>query len=106
MHGYNYWAFDKAVRSGEQKDVILNAMNLYDSRNKIIKLFEEGNIKSSNYAYNAKSEQGRYDGIEKSEQKFDESVRKRVKLRRQKSDEMNKMFTDKADNKADKKFKN
>ena len=36
--------------------------------------------------------------VEKSEQKFDESISERVKLRRQKSDELNKMVTGKADN--------
>ena len=57
-------------------------MNLYNGRNKIIKLFESKNITPSMYAYDAKS-----DGIEKSKQKFDESIGERVKLRRQKADD-------------------
>ena len=39
--------------------------------------------------------QKKYDGVEKSEQKFEESIGKRVKWRRQKSDELNKMITEK-----------
>ena len=39
------------------------------------------------YAYNAKSEPRKYDGAEKSEQKFDESIAEKVKLRRQKADD-------------------
>ena len=41
-------------------------MNLYNGRNKIIKLFESKDITSSMYAYDAKSE-----GVKESEQKFD-----------------------------------
>ena len=44
-------------------------MNLYNSRNKIIKLFEDGDLKPSDYAYDAKSEPKEYDGAEESEQK-------------------------------------
>ena len=73
-------------------------MNPYNDRNKIIKLFEDKNIMPSNYAPDAKSEPEEYDGVEKSEQKCDESIGERVILRRQKSDELNKMITDKADN--------
>ena len=47
------------------------------------------------YAYNAKSELKEYDGVEKSEQKAEESIGERVKLRRQKADELNKMITEK-----------
>ena len=73
-------------------------MNLYNDRNKIIKLFEDKNIMPSNYALDPKYEPEEYDRVEKSKQKFDESIEERVKLRRQKSDELNKMITDKADN--------
>ena len=81
-----------------RKGVFINAMNLYNDRNKNIKLFEYQNIMPFNYALDAKSELEEYDGVEKSEQKFDRSIGKRVKLRRQKSDELNKMITDKEDN--------
>ena len=57
-------------------------MNLYNGRNKIIKLFESKDITPSMYAHDAKS-----DGGEKSEQKFDESIGERIKLRRQKADD-------------------
>ena len=82
----------------EQEDVFINPVNLYNDRNKIIKLFADKNIMPSNYALDAKSETKDYDEVEKSEEKFDESIGERVKLRRQKSDELNKMITDKADN--------
>ena len=67
--------------SNKEKGVLLNAMNLYNGRNKINKLFESKDITPSMYAYDAKS-----DGVEESEQKFDESIGERVKLRRQKVD--------------------
>ena len=57
-------------------------MNLYNGRNKIIKLFNSKDITPSLYAYDAKS-----DGVEESEQKFNESIGERVKLRRQKADD-------------------
>ena len=57
-------------------------MNLYNGRYKIIKLFENNDITPSMYAYDAKS-----DGVEESEQKFDERIGERVKLRRQKADD-------------------
>ena len=57
-------------------------MNLYNGRNKTIKLFESKDITPSMYVYDAKS-----DGVEESEQKFDESTGERVKLRRQKADD-------------------
>ena len=62
-------------------------MQLYNYRNKIIGLFENKNIRSSMYAYNANSEPEKYDEAEKSEQKFDESIGEREKLRRQKTDD-------------------
>ena len=62
-------------------------MQLYNYRNKIIGLFENENIRPSNYALDAKFEPREYDGVEKSEQKFDESIGERVKLRRQKADD-------------------
>ena len=55
-------------------------MNLYNGRNKIIKLFESKDITSSMYAYDAKS-----DGVKESKQKFDKSIGERIKLRRQKA---------------------
>ena len=73
-------------------------MNLYNDRNKNIKLFEYQNIMHFNYALEAKSELKEYDGVEKSEQIFARSIGKRVKLGKQKSDELNKMITDKEDN--------
>ena len=48
-------------------------MNIYNGRNKIIKLFESKDITPSMYAYDAKS-----DGVEESEHKFDESIGERV----------------------------
>ena len=72
----------------EQKCAFTNAMNLYNGRNKIIKLFKDKDVNLSNYAYNAKS-----DGVEESEPKFYESIGQRVKLRRQKADDE----TDEAD---------
>ena len=57
-------------------------MNLYNDRNKITKLFENKDITPHMYVYDTKS-----DGVEESEQKFDESVGERVKLRRQKADD-------------------
>ena len=64
-------------------------MKLYNGRNKIIKLFKDKSISPSMYAYDAQS-----DGVEESEQKFDESIEKSVKLRKQKADDK----TDKVDN--------
>ena len=40
-------------------------MNLYNDRNKIIKLFEHKNIMPSNYAQEAKYEPEEHDGVEK-----------------------------------------
>ena len=70
-------------------------MQLYNYRNRIIRLFKNKNIRLSVYAYNAKSEPKEYDGVEKSEQKLDENTGKTVKLRRQKSDGLYKMITEK-----------
>ena len=64
-------------------------MNLYNSRNKVIGLFENKAISPPMHAYDAKS-----DGVEESEQKFDQSIGERVKLRRQKADDK----TDEGDN--------
>ena len=68
--------------SNKEKGVLLNAINLYNDRNKIIKLFESKDITNFMYTYDAKS-----DGVEESEQKFDKSIGERVKLRRQKADD-------------------
>ena len=62
-------------------------MQLYDYRNKIIRLFKNKNIKPSMRAPDAK-----FDRVKKSEQKFDESIGERVKLERQKSDELKKVI--------------
>ena len=62
-------------------------MNLYNGRNKIIKLFEDKNILPSKYPHTAKSEPNEYDEVQEPEQKFDESIGERVKLRRQKEDD-------------------
>ena len=71
-------------------------MNLYNGRNKIIsKLFENKISSSSMYAYDAKSEPQECDGVKESEQKAEESIGERVKLRKQRSDEFNKMITEK-----------
>ena len=62
--------------STKQANVLLNAMQLYDYRNKIIRLLEDKSIKPSKYyAYNAKSEPAKKkcDEAKKSEQEFDES---------------------------------
>ena len=68
----------------DHQSVILNAMELYNYRNKIFRLFQNKNIRPS---MNAKSDPEEYDGAEKSEQKFDESIGQKVKLRRKKADE-------------------
>ena len=71
----------------EQTNVLLNVMQLYNYRNKIIRLFENKNIRPSMSAYNAKSEPKEYDEAERSEQKFNNSIGERVKLKRQKADD-------------------
>ena len=81
--------------SNKEKDVLLNTMNLYNGRNKIIKLFESEDITPSMYAYDAKSEPEIYAGVKRSEQKSVENIGGRVKLRKQKSDEFNKIITKK-----------
>ena len=54
--------------------VLLNAMQLYNYKNKIIRLFENKDIRPSMYAHNAES-----DGVEESEQKLGKSIGERVK---------------------------
>ena len=54
-------------------------MNLYNGRNQIIKFFEGRNIKLSTHASDAKSEPKEYDGVKKSEQKFEEGIPERIK---------------------------
>ena len=58
-------------------------MKLCNGRNKIIKLFEDKNIKPSDFPHNAKSEP------EEFETKLEESIAERTKMRRQKFDEEN-----------------
>ena len=62
-------------------------MQLYNYRNKIIRLFENKDIRPSMYTLDAKSRLGECDEAEKSEHKFNESIGERVKLRRQKADD-------------------
>ena len=69
----------KEIISKEKTNVLLNAMQLYNYRNKIIRLLENKYIRPSVYAHN--------DGAKKSGQKFDESIGEKVKLRRQKADD-------------------
>ena len=100
--------FTKNFKEGttkEQRAVLLDAIKLYDGRSKIIRLFENKNIKPSNYPHNAKFEpdehnieeksEKKYDGGKKSEQKSLKSIGERRKLRKQKSNEFNKMLTEK-----------
>ena len=77
----------------DQQGVLLNAMRLYNYRNKITRLFENRNIKSSMHVLDAKSETEEYDEAKKSEQKFDKSIGERVQSRRQRLHELNKMIT-------------
>lgn len=53
----------------KQKDVLLNAIKLYDERSNIIKLFEDKNIKPSNYLYDAEFEPELIPKLEKYEPK-------------------------------------
>ena len=69
-------------------------MNLCNGRNKIIELFEDKNILPSKYPHTVKSEPNKYDEVQEPEQKFDESIGERVKLRRQKEGDK----TDERDN--------
>ena len=48
--------FEKDIDK-DQKNTLLNAMGLCNDKNMIIKLFEDKNIKPSDYPYNAKSEE-------------------------------------------------
>ena len=68
-------------------------MKLYNGRNTIIRLFENKCLTPSVYAYNGKSEPKEHDEVEKSEQKFAENIAEGVKLKRQKSNELNKIIT-------------
>ena len=52
----------------EQTNVLLNAMQLYNYGNKIVRLFENKNIRPSMYA---KSEPKEYDKVKKLQQKFE-----------------------------------
>ena len=55
--------FNKFI-SKEQTNVLLNAMQLYNYRDNIIRLYENKNIRPI-YAYNAKSKPEEYDEGEK-----------------------------------------
>ena len=64
--------FPKNFKEGtikEQKAVLLDAIKLYDGRSKIIRLFENKNIKPSNYPHNAKFELDEHNIKEKFEPK-------------------------------------
>ena len=63
----------------------MNSIKLYDSRSKIIKLFEDKNIKPSAFPHNERSEPDEYDEVEELEPKeYEENIRERTKLRREK----------------------
>ena len=68
----------KALVSKKDKNVLLNAMRLYNERRTIIKSFKDRDIKPF------------FDKVEKSKQEFDESIEERVKLRRGKTNNNNK----------------
>ena len=70
-------------------------MQLYNDRNTIIRLFENRNIGPSMYIHDAKFEPRNSGGVAKSEQKTEENIGERLKLRKQRSDELNKMITEK-----------
>ena len=70
-------------------------MQLYDGRDKIIRLFENKDITRSMFAYDAKSEPKEHDGVKESEQQSVESIGERTRLRRQKSDGFNNIITEK-----------
>ena len=56
----------------ELKDVLLNEIKLYDGKSKIIKLFEDKNIKPSNFPHNAKS---------KPEPKMNQNLKKLLQIK-------------------------
>ena len=55
----------KQYVSQEQKGIFINAMNLYNGRNKNIKFFEDRIIKPFTHASDAKSELKECDGVKK-----------------------------------------
>ena len=68
---------------------MLNPIKLYDGRSKILKFFEDKNIKPSNYPHNAKFEAEEYDGLEVFKPKeYEDST----KMRRQKKNRMKKIL--------------
>ena len=86
--------FPKNFKEGilkEQKDALLNAAKVYDSRRKIIKLFEDKNIKPNDYPYNAKSEpDDECDRVKEFEpEEFEESILEGTKIRIQKKSDEN-----------------
>ena len=60
-------SFAKSMNQ-DQKNIFLNAINLCNYRNMILKLFEDKNIETIHYPYNAKSEE--LEEISKSESGF------------------------------------
>ena len=74
-------SFPKNCKEGtleDQRNILINSMRLYNGRNKIIKLFEDRNIKPTDYSYNAKSEELEEVKSE-SEPEFEESILERTK---------------------------
>ena len=71
----------KKVHLEEPKNVLLNAMDLCNTRNVIIKLFEEKNV--SDYPYNAKLEKSESES--ESVLEFEDIIAERTKIRWQKN---------------------
>ena len=69
----------------DQRNVLLNATDLYNGRSKIINLFENKSIESNYFPHNAKSElESELELYLKAEPLFEESIPEKVKMRRQK----------------------
>ena len=65
-----------------QKSILLKAMNLYKSRNKTIRPFEDGNIKPSNFPHNATESESEPELEQELEPESPEdSIKERVKLK-------------------------
>ena len=79
----------------DPEDALINAIYLYNSKNKINKSFEDKNINLSDFPYNAKLEESELELESESESesesklKFEESIGERTNLRRQESDKEN-----------------
>ena len=66
----------------DQRNVLLNAMNLYNGISKIINLFENKNIEPGDCPHDAKL---KLEPDLKSEPLFEESIPERTKMKRQKN---------------------